>query len=250
MHLDIPRSEFVEQVGGRLDCVVASIRRPPKSPRSPQERTGDDPVHVVRRPEHLAGAVAPFIELLEGHDLLVRRDLEDRVGRRIEDGTPALHVRCAELLDDLGPGGRHISERQLAGYPRKSLDDLRRKAVGVGREGDLGDDAHHLPMAGYRILAAAAFAQAGDAGAAGFATAATPGISAEQSKPEAFEIRQRQRAQTTRDVADRVGPGCVAVRIGVGKCADASRINDDRHHAHKLRRFSSRRKTRLPATCG
>ena len=80
-------------------------------------------------------------------------DLEDRVGRRIQDRAAGPLMLLAQLGDDLGPRGGPVAERREPDDRGKALDDLEWKTLRVGRKGHLGDHPDHLPMPGDGVLA-------------------------------------------------------------------------------------------------
>ena len=78
--------------------------------------------------------LAPVVELGDRHDVLVAGDLEDGVGRRVDDGPAGGDVLVAELVDDAGAGGRPVAEHAPADGRLERLDHLGREAVGIRRE--------------------------------------------------------------------------------------------------------------------
>ena len=69
----------------RRQRVVAAICRPPPGAGRPDERTRDDASDASSLAGDLVGDLAPAIQLVDRNDLFVRRDLEDAVGRRVND---------------------------------------------------------------------------------------------------------------------------------------------------------------------
>ena len=134
------------------------------------------------------------------------------------------HVLGAELLDDLRPGGGLIAERRLAADAGELVDYFLRKAVGVGREGRLRDDARHLPVARDRVLALAAFAQAGHAGA-GLGDGRDSGYLCEAPQAQGGEVREMQPPQAAGDVAYRVRAGSISIGGCVVQGADAAGVD-------------------------
>jgi hypothetical protein len=84
----------------------------------------------MRAGEVAAGDRADLPETLGRHEVLVGRDLEDRIGRRVEDRTPAREVLGAELSKDLGPRSGPVAEEPHARGALDRLDDLLRKSFG------------------------------------------------------------------------------------------------------------------------
>ena len=85
----------------RLERPVVPVGRSCVRARFADERPGDDPPHRVLAGEDLARDLAGAVQLLERNRLLVSRDLEDRVGRGVDDPLPGALMLLTELLDDL-----------------------------------------------------------------------------------------------------------------------------------------------------
>ena len=94
----------------RLEREVVPVRRPLVVARLADERAGDHAPDRMPAREDLAGDAAAVVELLERDRLLVRGDLEDRVGGRVDDPLPGLLVLLSELLDDLRPRRGPVAE--------------------------------------------------------------------------------------------------------------------------------------------
>ena len=135
----------------------ASARSCPGSPTNGRAITRPTACLPVRISRAIAAAL---VELLERDRLLVRRDLEDRVGRRVDDPLARALVLLAELLDDLRPRGRLVAEHAAAGAVHERVDHVVREAR-ADRSGTAvaRDDAHQLPVAGRRVLALRALEQ-------------------------------------------------------------------------------------------
>ena len=69
--------------------------------RRADERPGDDPADPHPLHEHAIGDLAHAIELGHRDHILVRGNLKDAVGRRVDDGPAGPHVRLAEIVEDL-----------------------------------------------------------------------------------------------------------------------------------------------------
>src|SRR5687768_16495831 len=98
------------------------------------ERPGDDASDRMAAREDLARGTTAVVQLLERDRLLVRGDLEDRVGGRVDDPLLRLLVLLAEFLDDLGPGRRLVAEHASPGLVHERIDDVVGKTVRVRRE--------------------------------------------------------------------------------------------------------------------
>ena len=141
-------------------------------------------------------------------------------------GRPVRTCSSPSSLDDPRARGRPVAEHAAADGRLERLDDLRRKAVRVGRERLLEDDAHHLPVAGGRVLAGAALEQATVGRLGG---AAPPGAG---RRPRRGRAPPGWAARTPRfeDVPQRVRP-LVAVGGRVRQLAGAAAVQ----HAHEDR---------------
>src|SRR5918994_313858 len=152
LHAGVLQQRQVVRRAG-LDGEVVPVRRARVVPRLAGERAGDHASDLMLAGEDLARGPARLVELLERDRLLVRGDLEDGVGRGVDDPLARLLVLLAELLDDLRPGGRLVAEHSAAGLVHERVDHVVRKAVRVGRERLRRDDPHQLPVPGRRVLA-------------------------------------------------------------------------------------------------
>src|SRR3954447_1820342 len=209
----------------RLERVVVTIRRPRVVARRPRERTGDHAADRMLAAEDIAGSLAGLVELVERNRLLVRGDLEDRVGRRVDDPLPRLLMLLAELLDDLRPRGGLVADDASARLVHERVDDVVREPVWVGREGLRRHDTHQFPVPGRRVLALRALRQpAGHRGRARLRRA--PGQLLDVAEAERLHVRQIEAADGVGDVRERVR-ALVSVLVCVGQRAGPHGIEDD-----------------------
>ena len=160
MHLVPGVSDQREVVGpARLEREVVAVRRPLVAAGRAGERPRDHATDRVLAGEDLARDPAPLVELLERDRLLVRRDLEDGVGRRVDDPLARLLMLLAELLDDVGARRRLVPEHAAARLVHERVDHVVREPVRVRRHRGRRDDAHQLPVARRRVLALRPFEQ-------------------------------------------------------------------------------------------
>ena len=151
------------------------------------------PVRIPRAISH------PAVQLVEGDRVHVRCDLEDGVGRRVDDPLAGPLVLLAELLDDLRPRGRLVPEHAPPGAVHERVDHLEREAVRIGRKRLRRDDPHQLPVAGRRVLALRALEEpARDRGRARLRRAALERL--DVSEAECLEVGQVEPADGARDV--------------------------------------------------
>ncbi len=171
------------------------VRRPHVVARLARERPRDHAPDRVLAGEDLARCAASLVELLERDRVLVRRDLEDRVGGRVDDPLTRLLVLLPELLDDLRPRRGLVADHAAGCRVHKRVDHVVREAVRVRRKRLRRDDAHVLPVAGRRVLALRAREQtAGDGRRAGLRRAAFELLDvAEPEAPPSSEGRARRR---------------------------------------------------------
>ena len=213
------------------------------------------PVRISRA---IAAAV---VELLERDRLLVRGDLEDGVGGRVDDPLARLLVLLAELLDDLRPRRGLVAEHAAAGPVHERVDHVVREAVRVGRERRRRDDAHQLPVARRRVLALRALEQpAGDRRRARLRRAALERL--DVAEAERLEVRagrgrrrrgRRCRACSSPRPRSRPRPAALPRRRHRARsrtpaaCAAILRRAWTRPRPHRARRSTSSRSSRLAA---
>src|SRR4029453_4647493 len=87
----------------RPERPVVAVRRARVVPRGADERPRDDAADSVLTREDLTGDATGGVELFEWDRLFVRGDLEDRIGRRVDDPLAGALVLLADALDDPGP---------------------------------------------------------------------------------------------------------------------------------------------------
>ncbi len=193
--------------------------RASNAPGRPRERAGDHPRHRVRPGQDRAGRRAGGVQLLQGHDVLVRGDLEDRVGRGVDDRPAGAQVLGPEVLDHVGARGRRVAEPAAPDRGGEGVHHLGREAARVGRRRDVGPAAHQLPVAGGGVLGRRALGQPPHQrrGPVGHRD---PRQRRDRPQPEPLQRRQAQAADRRRDVAQRVRAG-VAEAVGVDGRAGA-----------------------------
>jgi hypothetical protein len=175
--------------------------------------------------EDLAGDAAACVELLQRDRALVSRDLEDRVGRRVDDPLARALMLFAELLDDLRARRGLVADHASARAVHERVDHLVGEAVRVGRERARRDDAHQFPVARGRVLALRALEQpAGDRGRVRLRGAAFERL--DVSETERLEVRQIEPADRVRDVSEGIRP-LVAPVGGVGKLPRPDGVQHD-----------------------
>ena len=209
----------------RLERVVVTIRRALVASGRTGERPSDHASDGVLAREDLARDTARLVEIVERHRLFVRCDLEDGVGRRVDDPLARPLVLLSELLDDLRPRRRLVADHAAARAVHERVDHVVREAVRIRREGRRGDDAHELPVPRRRVLPLRALEQAArDRGGPGLRRAPCERFHVPEA--ERLEIGKIEAADCSRDVAERVR-SLVAVLVGIGKSAGTDGVEHD-----------------------
>src|SRR5947208_4707452 len=144
----------------RLEREIVAVRCPFVVTRLADERPRDHAPDGVLAGQDLARDPAALVELLERDRLLVRRDLEDRVGRGVDDPLAGALMLLAELLDDLRPRRWLVAEDASPRAVHERVNHVVRTALRVGRKRRRRDHANPLPVAGRPALALRAFDQA------------------------------------------------------------------------------------------
>ena len=129
----------------------------------PLPRVGarNDAGSAVLARKDLACDAAVLVELLGRHHVLVRSDLEDAVGRGVDDELARLELLAAVVLDHLRTGVRLVAENPTARLALELVQYLLGEAVGVCGEALGRDDARHLPVPNRCVLAGRRLAKAG-----------------------------------------------------------------------------------------
>ncbi len=101
--------------------------------RCSPERAGDDPRHAVLTGEQVARDAARGVQLARaGCSLIVRRDLEDRVGRGVDDPLAGGNLFGSKFVENRGARGRPVAEHAASGL-LDELVDARRAGSRAGR---------------------------------------------------------------------------------------------------------------------
>src|SRR5215210_2190587 len=142
---------YAVQIGlrGRGDAVIMTVLVLPLVEAGlAVEGTGDDAFDhdLTLADEHLVGLFGSLIQLVEWDYAGVSGDLEDGVGRGVEDPGPCLLLLGAKLLNYLGPRGWPVPKDPA---PRRVLEATQyffRETFRIGGERVFEHEAHHLPM--------------------------------------------------------------------------------------------------------
>ncbi len=185
------------------------------------ERPGDHPTDVVVVAVRAGDAAHP-VELLERNHSFVGGDLEDRVGRRVQDQFARVEVTGTEVFDDDGSGGGVVAEELVAGLLLDGADQLvGEPGVGEGSVRLFGDDSGDLPVSGRGVLARAGFGEFAKAhrGMVGGRDAGE--VSVQVSEAGRLEVGKVESAYCLCRMSQRVGP-FIAVFGGVGSFAGSA----------------------------
>ena len=229
-HADGAHAAFHEPIEhgagrGRLGEVLAVVGALEVARAVPHEGARDHPREPVLL-AHRARRLAPRIELLQRHDLLVRRDLEDAVRAGVDDGQPGAQVLRAELLEDHRPAGRLVA--QVARCSREPLpfaQEVRGKSAGESSEAFLEHHPHHFPVAGGGVLALGLLRHLAVGGSRRLRRPAA-GNAGDVSQTPALEIGQLQTTDAARAIPQRIRAR-VAIGCSIGKLACAAGIDHD-----------------------
>lgn len=141
-----------DRIGEGLHGIVAAVLGAGVFPVAAHEGTRDDAADQILALQQVSCDGADAVQLLKGHDLLVRGDLEDTVGGGVDDELAGLNVLVSEALDDLGAACDAVAEGAAADPLLKLVHELFGEAVGEGLEGMLLHKTRHLPVTAGRIL--------------------------------------------------------------------------------------------------
>jgi len=146
------REEVQHRLVVRRHREILAVVGPAIVSGGPHERPRDHARDAVRVQDPPRGLARP-VEFLERDRLLVRGDLEDRVGRGIDDQVSGALMLLPESSDDLRAARGHVPEHAASGLAAERVEDLGWKAVREQRERTIEDDSGHLPVSGRRVLA-------------------------------------------------------------------------------------------------
>ncbi len=196
----------------------------------PLKRARDHAAHAMLALQLCAGDAAVLVELLRRHHALVRRDLEDAVGRGVDDERAGLHLLAAVVTDDIGARVGQVADDLAARSLLEGLQDLRRETLGVGGQRSWRDDAGHLPVPHGAVFALALLLHAGK-GARGCVDGCQRVVVHRLER--AFDVEQAQlgevgdaKVRAGRASAQRVG-ALVSPLRRVGLLANAKAVQND-----------------------
>ena len=124
------------------------------------KRTGDDTTHTVLADQKISCNTAVFIQLFGRNNILMRRDLENRVCGGIDDQIAGLHMFLAVFVNYRRAGPRSIGQNASAGCFAEGLKHFFGEAVGISRQRIRRNQTCNLPVTDGGILAHGGFLQA------------------------------------------------------------------------------------------
>src|SRR5215210_1799128 len=147
----VTRVLYAVQVGlrGRGDAVVVAVLVLPfVGAGLAVEGTGDDPFDhdLTLADKHLVGLFGSLIQFIERDYAGMRGDLENGVGRGVEDPGSRLLLLGAQLLYDLCPRGRSVPKDPAPRLVLEAAQYFVGEAFRICRERVFEHEAHHLPM--------------------------------------------------------------------------------------------------------
>ena len=202
----------------------------------PVPRVGarDDAGDAVLAREDLARDAAVLVELLGGHHVLVRRNLEDAVARGVDNELASLELLAAVVLDHLRTGVWLVAENPTTRLALKLVQHLLGETVGIRGEALGRDDARHLPVPNRGVLAGRRLAKAGKrTGGRGDRLE----VHVIGGLERAFNVEKAKRRHVGDVELTRGGAGAQGVAplvtplCGIWLGADAKAIQDDKKHA-------------------
>ena len=142
----------------RFQSIVVAVRCADELARLfPDVGAGDDPAHLpLLAHGQLPGDLTVPVQVFQSGGLLISADLEHGIRRGVYDQLAFIDLLLCHLIQDLCAAGRLVPDDLLSCPLLQLRDELRRETVlRKGLEGLFGVDAHHLPVSGHGILAAA-----------------------------------------------------------------------------------------------
>ena len=209
----------------RPNRVVAAALAAVEAARLPVERPGDHAADRVLAGHHLARRLADRVELGLREHVDVHRELEHRVGRGVEDQLAGLQVVRPEVLDHLRAAVGPVAAEAVTGRLLEPLDDVRRKALRVGRQRCCGT----RPSAPSARWWTPCRARAGEAGRAppDRSTGGTPSMPVMLPSPRRPSVGRSSPPTRLRHVRQRVRVDRVAVLGRVRQRAHSAGVHDD-----------------------
>jgi hypothetical protein len=182
--------------------------------------------------QHPTRQLARTIELGEWNHFFVRRNLKNRIGRRINDPATSATLLLGEPTDHIGPAANNVTDDAAPGLSRKPVEQISGKSIRVRWERLREMHAGYLPMTGRAVLPRRR------------RTHTSPGASSVTTPLHAFErlyvpktkplqARQLESAARAGEVAQ-----CIAADVTVGggirSLADTNAVEDDYRSALQL----------------
>ena len=188
------------------------------------KRARDHAPHLQLAAEHAARDFAAAVQLLQRHNRLVRRDLEDAVGGGVDDQLAGAQVLLPQLVEDRRAGGGLVAQRAAADRLLEGIQKRAREPVRERRERAPELHAGDLPVPGGRVLSGRNLPELAIA-ARGHTICAAEADPVDMGKPQLHQMGNMRMARAD-DVTQRVRSG-VAICGGIRQRADAHAVQHD-----------------------
>src|SRR6185436_2385379 len=118
----LSRQPIEQRLGNRFERVIVAVRGPLERPWRADRRPRDDAADAHAAADEIERDLADAVLLGDGDDVLVRGDLKDAVGRRVDNRLARPYVLRPEAIDDLSARGHDVAERGAADAPLELRD--------------------------------------------------------------------------------------------------------------------------------
>src|SRR5438132_9559126 len=140
------RDQMIEQRWlERFEREVASIACACEVSWFSDKRPRDDAPDAESASDELECNSTLSIQLVDGYDGFVRRDLKHAVRRRVDDRRAGPHVLRPKRIDDHRSGRRDVALRCPPNPSLELANDLLWESVGKSWKWLIEHDAHHFP---------------------------------------------------------------------------------------------------------
>src|SRR2546423_2971983 len=184
------------------------------------------------RHQHLTRQLARAIQLGEWNRFFICRNLENRIGRGVNDPAACATLFFGKPIDYIGPAANHVTDDGSSGRSRESVEQITGKSVWVRRERLRQMHPSYLPVTGGAVFSRRRRTHASPR-AGGVTTRLHPFKRLDLAETKSLQSRQLEPAARPREVAQRIAAG-VAVRGRIRSLADTYAVEDDYRCALQL----------------
>ncbi len=219
--------QIKHRLSGRLHPEVLAVVGPFEvvGP-SPNEGAGND-APQVKRVQDVARDLADPVELIDRHDVFVRRNLEHRIARGVDDQLASFHVLNTKLSEDHRSGRGLIADVAVSGLADEGVENFGGEAVRVQRKRLLDQQPAHFPVPGSRVFARRPLTHAAERTRCGLNGCYTRNLG-DVTESELFEVRKTKSTHRVSNVSQRVG-SCIAVIVSIRCGTNAALIQNNDH---------------------